>query len=234
MKLAVVVSRYSEELDWLIVFKNISYPVTFYIFDKNDVQPIDTASLALKLDFAKIVYKRLPNIGREGHTYLEYMQKYYDTFDDTCYTLYCQGNIDEHVCVQRIHNLHDKQIMLFDYLSKILADAISSKQFISDWNAKNYDFKKHSATYDFRISQWKGKLEPADMQFGPWFEDLLGIEFPKEPLWWPAALFCARNDVIRKRPVGFYSSLQKQLMSLNPEKGHFLERSWYYIMGGMP
>lgn len=224
MKLDVVVSRYNEDLDWLNVFRKFECPVTLYVYDKND------ASVSPRFDFAKVIYKRLPNIGREGHTYLEHIQSYYECFDDTCYTIFCQGNIDEHINIHRIKDRLEKERMLYEYLSRMLTDARYSDKGISETTAYNYDFKQNSATYDFRISYWKGILEPADQCLGSWFENLLSIKFPEKPLWWPSALFCTRNDVICRRPLVFYVALQKQLMSFNPEKGHFLERSWYYIL----
>lgn len=232
MKLAVVVARYNEDLDWLKLFRSFECPTTFYVYDKNDSKYIDEGKLNATLGFATVIYSRLPNLGREGHTFLEHIQKYYECFDDGCYTVFCQGNVDEHVKVHKIRAHSEKQKLLYDYFSQMINDATSSKKCISDSTAKNYDYKKHSATYSFNISEWKGKLEPAGEPFGPWFERLLGIRFPAKPLWWPAALFCVRNDALLKRPVEFYSSLQKQLLCLNPEKGHFLERTWYYILSG--
>ena len=71
--IAVVVARYEENVDWL---KDIKY-IT-YLYEKGD-----------EGDGVK-----LPNVGREAHTYLYHIVDRYDTLED--YIIFLQGNPFDH------------------------------------------------------------------------------------------------------------------------------------------
>jgi hypothetical protein len=49
-------------------------------------------------------------------------------------------------------------------------------------------------------------------------------------IYW-GAIFSIRKEYIRSRPLEYYKKLisQTQLDILEPESGHFFERSWFYI-----
>jgi hypothetical protein len=72
----IVISRYNESLDWTTGLNNC------IIYNKGDtiesVHPVIT----------------LPNVGREGHTYLHHIITNYDVLDD--YTIFLQGNPFDH------------------------------------------------------------------------------------------------------------------------------------------
>ena len=74
MKTEIVVARYNENLAWL---KNIPKTIKITIYNKG----IDD------IDFPFI---KLPNIGRESHTYLYHIIQNYDNLADQ--TIFCQGD----------------------------------------------------------------------------------------------------------------------------------------------
>jgi len=77
-KYQIVVSRYNEDIKWLIPFKLITI-----IYNKGDED--------LNLNFNII---KLPNIGRESHTYLHHIINNYDNLKDR--TIFIQGKINDH------------------------------------------------------------------------------------------------------------------------------------------
>lgn len=83
IKLEVVVSKYKENLDWVLNIKNHKV----VIYNKGD---FDTR------------YINLPNIGREAHTYLYHIIENYDNLEN--YTCFLQGNPFDHLNID-INNI---------------------------------------------------------------------------------------------------------------------------------
>ena len=79
MKLEIIIARYNEELDWL---KKIPKTFKIIIYNKglDDIKTI--------LPNATII--KLPNIGRESHTYLYHILHNYNNLADK--TIFCQGD----------------------------------------------------------------------------------------------------------------------------------------------
>jgi hypothetical protein len=76
MKTEIVVARYNENLDWLKkIKKSKDLKITVYNKGKDDIN---------------IPYIKLPNIGRESHTYLYHIINNYDNLSDQ--TIFCQGD----------------------------------------------------------------------------------------------------------------------------------------------
>ena len=74
--LEIVVARYSENLEWLKPYQSVSK-----VYNKGDPTP-GVHSISL------------PNIGREGHTYLHHIISNYDSLAER--TIFCQGDPFEH------------------------------------------------------------------------------------------------------------------------------------------
>lgn len=74
MSIGLVVARYNEDLSWLEKFQDKNV----YIYNKGNDEIQDSI--------------KLPNIGREAHTYLTHIINNYDKLDDI--TIFSQGNPD--------------------------------------------------------------------------------------------------------------------------------------------
>lgn len=74
-QMTMVVARYNENLDWL---KDLSW--NYIVYNKGE----DNLPEWIKNEI------KLPNIGREAHTYLTYIINNYDNLPD--YTIFVQGN----------------------------------------------------------------------------------------------------------------------------------------------
>ena len=85
MSVTLVIARYNENMDWLNHFLNDSkYTIICY----------NKGSELLNLS-EKISQIRLPNVGREAHTYLYHILTNYDNLTD--YTVFVQGNPFDHI-----------------------------------------------------------------------------------------------------------------------------------------
>lgn len=82
MKKHIILARYKEDMQWLN--RNNQHFDTIYLFDKDGVPEINPNK--------KIVYELLPNIGREAHTYLHFIVKYYDELVDDDVYIFSQAN----------------------------------------------------------------------------------------------------------------------------------------------
>lgn len=225
-KLSVVIARYDEDLSWLECFKDLSdsmdLSVHFFVYDKGFlVHPLDVESLRQRLSsFAEAVHHvALPNVGREGHTYLHHMiHAVAPPFREGHYTMFLQGKIADHIGCP-----------IETYVRNMLQDA--ERHGVSSSTARAHDFGGNSATYGFRITHWQAPLEPASTApFGAWFESRLCKKFPDPVIWWAGALFCVHDPRIgAARSKGILQNVMKDLDVHNPEAGHFLERAWLYV-----
>ena len=80
MSIKIVVARYNEKLDWINNLENV------IIYNKGNDD--------IYLNTIKHPIMKLPNVGREGHTYYQYIYDNYNNLDD--YTIFLQGNPFDH------------------------------------------------------------------------------------------------------------------------------------------
>jgi hypothetical protein len=79
MLFQIVVARYNENISYLTPFEKVSV-----IYNKGDDN--------IQEEFINII--KLPNIGRESHTYLYHIINNYNNLADN--TIFIQGNITDH------------------------------------------------------------------------------------------------------------------------------------------
>jgi len=196
-KYQIVVSRYKEDISWLILFKNITL---VYNKGNND-------HLLSKFDTVQ-----LPNIGRESHTYLYHIVQNYDNLAD--HTIFFQGKINDH-----------KVLDIEDYFK--------NDNFIAKFNKFEINILKSNINH---IGKWKNDIITGRMKLSKylpydWLTNQIGIcineEFTK--IVW-GANFSVHRDLILSKPKIFYQNILRYIEDhINPEEGHFLERSWYMI-----
>lgn len=83
MKTEIVIARYNEDLSWLV---DIPKSIKITIYNKGN-DDIDKMNSIKNLKFTVI---KLPNIGRESHTYLYHIINNYDKLAHR--TIFCQGD----------------------------------------------------------------------------------------------------------------------------------------------
>jgi len=160
-------------------------------------------------------YINLPNIGRESHTYLYHIIQNYDNLADK--TLFIQGNTKDH----NIYSINDYFNNSHFYGKKSTHEINFLKTFIN-----------HSGKY---LKELLNKNLKKSIYTPYQWINLLGIDITKlnkfEMVW--GANFSISKELIHKKPIEFYKDIIKYVeYDINPEEGHYFERSWYIIFMG--
>jgi Protein of unknown function (DUF3431) len=191
-KVKIVVARYKEDVSWT----NSMSPCIIY--NKSDSTPESTHPVI-----------SLPNVGREGHTYLHHIITHYDHLDD--YTIFLQGNPFDHSphLAQKLQSIYT---LLFIKNKSISFDYLSEK--IIPCNLNNCEYDTH--------------LSP---QLISNYRHLFGISKNEHSFVFGAgAQFIVSKQTILSRPKSFYQKIIKLLdYDTNPIEGFVIERFWNMI-----
>lgn len=220
-----VVARYSEDLSWLNAFitnlKRVHLGTTVKTYVYNKGEDFDETILP-----PGTIVEKLPNVGRESHTYLHHITKYHSSLDPQDVTLFTQGEV-----VGRPSS----------YLLKSVIEA-----FQIGINASAFSDNvsriapEHKATKSFRILEWPPGRQCTpnkdNVSYGEWVERHLSHIIPDHEghsvKWVVGSDFAVRHDFILRRSVESYEGLKSHFddeAGDNPEVGHFFERSWGII-----
>ena len=190
-KLKFVIARYQENLEWA---NGVSPSIVY----NKDTSPHNSIHPVISL----------PNVGREGHTYLHHIITNYDSLDD--YTVFLQGYPFDHTPYLEgiIKEIKDTIInnghISFRNISRSILPVVVTDH-VSDWNGYyNLDevytkiFGKTTANYSF--------------EFGA------------------GAQFVVSRDTILTRPKSFYENMITLLdKECNPPEGFSVERLWTMV-----
>jgi hypothetical protein len=198
-KVQMVISRYMEDVKWLLPFKDI-----VIIYNKGDYDPL--------LNNFNII--NLKNYGRESHTYLYHIINNYDNLTEKI--IFFQGKIDDHKILE-------------------IEDYFGNNNFIGKFKELNIDTLKHSIDH---FGKWKKDYLTGNMKISSytpydWLTKNIGINidlntYISKVVW--GANFSVSKELILSKPKIFYENILRYLdYHINPEEGHFLERTWYLI-----
>lgn len=202
--LAIVIARHEENLEWILEKKY--GPANVIIYNKGKREITDCVS-------KDYVIVSLPNVGREAHTYLTYILQHYDRLPAVVH--FTQGGIDDH---------GDRmQCELFNFTGMYSENT-------------TYAYFTEGLSADARIGNYLGSdVSPSEVNGITWFSRYVNphINLAEEKIhMWYAGIFSVKREMILKRPRSYYEMLYGQLQyDVNPEVGHFIERSWFYIFG---
>lgn len=184
----IVVSRYNEDITWTAEFgKHV------VLYNKGD----DVLDGSI----------RLPNVGREGHTYFHYICENYECLDH--YTAFLQGNPFDHspdICRQLKELLSDSDIVLdFSY------------------------FHTHRVSFNLLYGCY---FHPG-LPIGEVYRTLFHKEVVDRDIsFCPGAQFIVSRERILKRPREFYQKIVDILSYHNgPNEGFVIERFHPLIFG---
>ena len=199
MRKALVVSKFKEDVGWLELLRDFEIVLISKL-------PGDTTSKALKL----------PNIGREAHSYLYYIVQRYTELPDLC--VFTQGNPFDHSP---------------NFIEQISAlSAAPGYRALGDVEAifDGYGYPQLSAS----------PLNRDKLCFAQFFEEVLGEKSPALFYARMNALFAVDRQTITARPLSFYQRCLALLeaggaaesdlaLDANALEPHFFERLWYFI-----
>jgi hypothetical protein len=212
-----VIANYEENIEWVNkIPTNLYNKLTIY----NKGRPKNYDSLVKK--GAKIY--ALPNIGREGHTYLYHIIKNYDNLSNV--TVFLPGSAE---------TFYQKKAQLDIILNTLrekkdsIIVGLTDPEYIQN-ELDNFMIDEYEITSDENRRKNPGSvLEPAQVRpFGKWIK----ARFPGEEMncMGYRGLAAASRQDIHKRPREFYEQLIGELQSQNPEVGHYVERAWPLIL----
>lgn len=241
----LVIARYEETLVWLDstlkhlkdTFQNVRLNVFIYNKSCSPDKDAELESLVQALNKGAnncIRVIELPNIGRESHTYLYHLVDNYNRFEcqkEHIAVVCLQGGCDDHMKTWFKGYVMNTLITAFINDTKLHGASLS-------WAKKHEYVGGNAAHWDFNIRRHNNKdLFPLEnTSLGPWFNENIkenGMSTSSLLNWWIAGLFCVHAQRITAHPKDYYERLLNQLhlQHLDPEVGHFFERSWVYITG---
>ncbi len=200
-----VIAHYKEDLSWLAPIVNSSVIYTKGIATSQ--YPERTLAL--------------PNIGREGHTYLHHIVTAYDSLPEV--TVFLQGRIDDHTSLQpaeiREMASHTRpgEVTTFPWRELELFDC---------WNGIPW------GEYPCWEKWSSMTCKQAPLTAGQYFQALLGHDqLPDSVGFQPGAIFAVHRNTIRRHPRAYYEKLLQTMFlggmaHVNPETGHYMERFW--------
>lgn len=186
----IVISRYKENIDWINNIKSNPIIKNIYLYNK----------------FYELNIK-LPNVGREAHTYLYHIVNNYNNLNDI--TIFLQGNPFPHCC-----NLYS----IIDNINNLQNGILSLNNIIVE--------------NEYSINRKHKTLHPHGL-FLAYFMDLLfGIKMDINQtvnVTYGAQFACTKQAIL-SRPREFYEFLLKFVSyETNPIEGYIFERLWLYI-----
>lgn len=209
--LEIVIARYNEKLGYLNNPPFNKYPVIIY--NKSDNENFT------KPDRYYEVIK-LPNVGREMHTYLYHIIENYDKLAEI--TVFLPGSVDIEHKIMKANKIFEE---IEKYNKKTVI--ICAGRFD---NLKNnmYDFvlEKYKATgIENNNLNNKDDLVPSKIRpFGKWYEHHFGDNITT-CLNINLVFSMSKQDILKK-PKSYYKKLIKELDSdANHETAHYFERS---------
>ena len=167
---------------------------------------------------------RLPNIGKNDHTYLYHIVNNYNNLAPI--TIFCHGSS---------YDTENKGDMLSFIVDKVLETSntvmtgtiydIPVKQRLYNFQLDTYHTRNPAnAQKSGKLPLFKSSIRP----FGKWYENMFFGENDVHLVCY-YSIFSVSADDIRKRPPSFYENLLSQFTHPNEEVGHYIERSWAAI-----
>lgn len=208
----LVISRFNENLEWL---KNPPFTdfTNIVIYNKGDnnnyYKPANSVQIKLK------------NVGKCDHTYLYHIIKNYDNLPKGFVFLPGSAGMDtkmfKAIQTSNLAINHKKSAMvciLFEDVQKQLYNFV--KDDYKTAYGPNYNKNKTTKTT-------KANIRP----FGKWFNNKFGDLVIRHVTF--GGIFAVSKEHVENKPKIFYEKLLSELNYINPEVGHYIERSWEAI-----
>jgi hypothetical protein len=191
----LVVARYNENLNWL---RNVPPQITVSVYDKHPDAPHDGEM-------------RLPNIGREAHTYLHHIITNYHRLADV--TVFCQGKPFDHA---------------FDFHKTLRALAGN------ELKVDDFRWLGHIIDTDTRdgvlFQEWSKNEDGRLLDLNGFHRALFNSDGPDEYPFVLGAQFVATRELIHSRPLSFWQQAQDVSVTF-PDAAHCFERTWDKVLG---
>jgi len=209
----IVIARYNENLEWIKEEPFNRHPIIVY--NKSDNENFS------KNNVKKIV--KLPNIGRELHSYFYHIIKNYDNLSDV--TIFLPGSAELENKFERSKNI----VKTVEKTNNTVFSCIKDDDFVEN----SYDFEIN----DYLSTNENNKMLNKDTSmklsetrpYGKWYNSTFTDKEKNTCISYNSIIAISRENILQK-PKSYYEKLMKEVDDhQNPEVGHYLERSWYAI-----
>lgn len=201
MSYDLVIARYGENLDWLNTV-NLSKLRRIYIYNKNKMDYKINITNPTNKAILHII--NIPNVGRESHTYLHHIITNYDDLSDN--VIFTQGKLD-YINYDDFYGDPNKIFTLSRY--------------DPPFRLLFYHTELRENKYNLNLSEWMTRFVDSNI-----LENIRQNGFRVKY----GACFTIMKQFILSRSLEYYESMISHISDhINPEEGHFFERSWYYI-----
>lgn len=212
-----VIARFNESISWIhmLNFKNVS---RFIVYNKG--KPLENVP-------KNVIEIMVPNVGKCDHTFLYHIITQYNNLADV--TLFVSGKGD---CKRKGHKIRETMRLINKTGTSVF---MGIRRMIPD-DMKYFNLNKHlSQNPENHIDDGNiTALSPANIRpFGKWFNHF-----------WPnkkinivtmMSIFGVHRDHIIQHPIIYYENLCNELKhDVNPEAGHYMERSWGMVFSPYP
>ncbi|KAL8998650.1 MAG: hypothetical protein Q9169_002310 [Polycauliona sp. 2 TL-2023] len=208
LEFEIVVSHYNEDLTWLEPHRT---ECSIYSKGGEDNAPQPP-----------FTFIPLPNIGREGHTFLHHIVNRYENFPDV--TLFVQGRIDDHVDMTLTEM---KAKAMTTVPGQVTTYPFRELELFEHWEGIPWEkypcWKRWSSMAMQKMSETPLELFQKYISESDQMPIAIGFA--------PGAIFAVRKETIMQHSKAFYERLlQKMFLGemahVNPETGHYMERFW--------
>ena len=215
-RVTVVVARYDEDISWLRSWRR-----SCVVYNKG---PLSNDCP----DFPDFPEERaLPNVGREGHTYAQHILTHIvleSENDDDDVVVFVQGHVEDHLRMQR----NSAGLPAVAPAAWVRELALQAMDFSVSQNSVAYPIPR-----DFSMPSLPKKVAGS---YAEWLEWVTGRPYPHENAirWYCGACFAATKRALRR--VGeerWRKVLASVAHACDPMEGHFLERGWHHLIGGV-
>ena len=214
----LVIAYYKEDLDWLEDYKNINFK-NIYIYNKGpqEIPNINRSFIEIKL----------PNVGREGHTYLYHIITNYNNLSNI--TIFTTGSVSIPKKTQQLKIIINKTIETSNtvfwapYIDTNIRDA-----------HYNFTLEEYNSTHINNIHSNNKLLLLSDIRpFGVWYDTFFQNVIINRINY--LGIFSVSKQHILQHELSYYIKLINQFPNhFNPEVGHYFERSWIAIFHPIP
>tara|TARA_Y100000768_G_C23940529_1_gene664892 strand:- start:68 stop:1423 length:1356 start_codon:yes stop_codon:yes gene_type:complete len=247
----IIVARYDENLDWLNSLIETEPWISNVIIFNKGLDNIRLSSINKTKNIVKI--KNVPNIGREGGTYLNYIITNYERLPDKLW--FIQGNPFDHspdflnmmtYNVAKLYINNEFQTLTWRYNSSIPPNIESDKRFYIDKNRIiqyyiNTNSQQTVEAHEFYDFSHDCKVKALNIKtpkpYGSYLHYMCGSNgFPLPsniiPYCWSSIFYVKKSSILRNSRLS-YKRLYKSLLCTNDQggnEGFVLERLWQYIL----
>lgn len=206
-----VLARYHEDVSWTAdVFSQIPNLKRVFIYDKGQV-PLSEAVISFlrSKTSASIEVRRLPNVGRESHTYLFHMYTHYNDLSDIVFFT---------------------QAYFYDKAPAHEWAAFFQNPTVQVLRVQSLDIPWHMTHEEY----WTGKpTNPDDIKIGEFARRFMGITHTPVTGMSLYGVFKTTRENIHRYTRREYDSLltdTKLSTNVHPEEGFYMERLWHAML----